>query len=214
VTCPHSLVRQFRENCVRPVASRSVSETMAGTCLSSQRFFDNVLTNKIICSILPSKRHTSGACGPGQHLSVARLIPVITTRIVPPVPTALPRGAPFRRRGPRTPSPPVHGEGSGEQGPIGGSDARVPSVHTRAEPTTDQPLTTDDSPYRLPPSALRLPASPRTDRSLAHTAHYASRRPSRSSRAPEATRRSPHRPHRRSAASRARPWITAGPPSP
>jgi hypothetical protein len=34
------------------------------------------------------KRHTREACGPGQHLFVARLIPVITIRTGPSVPTA------------------------------------------------------------------------------------------------------------------------------
>jgi hypothetical protein len=83
----------------------------------------------------PPKRHTSEACGPGQRLAVARLVTVITTRSVPSAPTALPRGAAYQAPRPTTTIPsPRAGRGSGEPGPIGGIDARFPSVHTRAEP--------------------------------------------------------------------------------
>jgi hypothetical protein len=69
-----------------------------------------VLTKKTLCSIISSKWHTRRACGPGQRIPAPRLVPIITTRRVPSVPTA---AAP-----PVSPFPPTSGErGLGDRGP-------------------------------------------------------------------------------------------------
>src|SRR5262249_59113322 len=96
-----------------------------------------VLTKKILCSILLPKRHTGGACGPGQRRSPSGWSPVTTTRIVPSVPTALPEtprcGVEVHRH---DPPPRARARVQGSRTRSVGPHARFPSVHTRTEPNT------------------------------------------------------------------------------